>query len=148
MSVKEQILNDIKEAMKNKDNFRRDTLRMVNSAFKQIEVDERVELSDERIFSILQTEIKRRNESATQYKAGNRDDLAQKELEEIAIISVYLPKQLSDNEVEEGLKAIISKNGFASIKDLGALMKVAKDEFGASCDRKRMSEFAKKLLNS
>ena len=96
MSVKEQILNDIKEAMKNKDNFRRDTLRMVNSAFKQIEVDERVELSDERIFSILQTEIKRRNESATQYKAGNRDDLAQKELEEIAIISVYLPKQLSE----------------------------------------------------
>ncbi|ALV65012.1 GatB/YqeY domain-containing protein [Campylobacter fetus] len=146
MSVKERILNDIKEAMKSKDNFRRDTLRMISSAFKQIEVDERITLSDERIFAILQTEIKRRNESATQYKAGGREDLEQKELEEINIISLYLPTQLSDCELEEKLQNLISKNNFASIKDLGALMKVAKEEFGASCDGKRMSDCAKKML--
>ncbi|ALV24491.1 putative protein, GatB/YqeY family [Campylobacter iguaniorum] len=147
MSVKEQILNDIKEAMKSKDNFKRDTLRLINSVFKQIEVDERVELSDERVFAILQTEIKRRNESATQYKAGAREDLADKELNEIAIISSYLPKQLSDEELEAKMKELIASIGANDIKDLGKLMKVAKDEFGASCDGKRMSECAKKMLS-
>ncbi|AII14756.1 hypothetical protein, GatB/YqeY family [Campylobacter iguaniorum] len=147
MSVKEQILNDIKEAMKSKDNFKRDTLRLINSVFKQIEVDERVELSDERVFAILQTEIKRRNESATQYKAGAREDLADKELNEIAIISLYLPKQLSDEELEAKMKELIASIGANDIKDLGKLMKVAKDEFGASCDGKRMSECAKKMLS-
>lgn len=147
MSVKEQILNDIKEAMKSKDNFKRDTLRLINSVFKQIEVDERVDLSDERVFAILQTEIKRRNESATQYKAGAREDLADKELNEIAIISSYLPKQLSDEELEAKMKELIASIGANDIKDLGKLMKVAKDEFGASCDGKRMSECAKKMLS-
>ncbi|ANE35918.1 putative GatB/YqeY family protein [Campylobacter iguaniorum] len=147
MSVKEQILNDIKEAMKSKDNFKRDTLRLINSVFKQIEVDERVDLSDERVFAILQTEIKRRNESATQYKAGAREDLADKELNEIAIISSYLPKQLNDEELEAKMKELIASIGANDIKDLGKLMKVAKDEFGASCDGKRMSECAKKMLS-
>lgn len=147
MSVKEQILNDIKEAMKSKDNFKRDTLRLINSVFKQIEVDERIELGDERIFAILQTEIKRRNESATQYKAGAREDLADKELNEIAIISSYLPKQLSDDELESKMKELIASVGANDIKDLGKLMKAAKDEFGASCDGKRMSECAKKMLS-
>lgn len=147
MSVKEQILNDIKAAMKAGNGFERDTLRMINSAFKQIEVDERVELDDARIFSILQSEIKRRNESATQYKNGNRDDLAQKELDEIAIIARYLPKQLSDEELSEKISQIISQNGLNGIKDLGTLMKLAKESIGSACDGKRMSEAAKKALS-
>ncbi|WP_086255902.1 GatB/YqeY domain-containing protein [Campylobacter vicugnae] len=147
MSVKAQILNDIKAAMKAGNSFERDTLRMINSAFKQIEVDERVELDDARIFTILQSEIKRRNESATQYKSGGRDDLAQKELGEIEIISRYLPKQLSDDELNAKISELIAQNGLNGIKDLGLLMKLAKDAIGSACDGKRMSEAAKKALS-
>ncbi|MBP3675604.1 MAG: GatB/YqeY domain-containing protein [Campylobacter sp.] len=147
MSVKAQILNDIKAAMKAGNSFERDTLRMINSAFKQIEVDERVELDDTRIFTILQSEIKRRNESATQYKSGGRDDLAQKELGEIEIISRYLPKQLSDDELNAKISELIAQNGLNGIKDLGILMKLAKDAIGSACDGKRMSEAAKKALS-
>lgn len=146
MSVKAQILNDIKAAMKGGNSFERDTLRMINSAFKQIEVDERVELDDARIFTILQSEIKRRNESATQYKSGGRDDLAQKELGEIEIISRYLPKQLSDEELNAKISELIAQNSLNGIKDLGILMKLAKDAIGSACDGKRMSEAAKKAL--
>lgn len=147
MSVKAQILNDIKAAMKAGNSFERDTLRMINSAFKQIEVDERVELDDARIFTILQSEIKRRNESATQYKSGGRDDLAQKELGEIEIISRYLPKQLSDDELNAKISELIAQNGLNGIKDLGLLMKLAKDAIGSACDGRRMSEAAKKALS-
>lgn len=147
MSVKAQILNDIKAAMKAGNSFERDTLRMINSAFKQIEVDERVELDDTRIFAILQSEIKRRNESATQYKNGGRDDLAQKELGEIEIISRYLPKQLSDEELNAKISELIAQNGLNGIKDLGILMKLAKDAIGSACDGKRMSEATKKALS-
>lgn len=147
MSVKEQILNDIKAAMKAGNGFERDTLRMINSAFKQIEVDERVELDDARIFSILQSEIKRRNESAAQYKSGGRDDLADKELGEIAIIARYLPKQLSDEELNAKISELIAQNGLNGIKDLGTLMKLAKEVIGSACDGKRMSEAAKKALS-
>lgn len=147
MSVKAQILNDIKAAMKAGNSFERDTLRMINSAFKQIEVDERVELDDARIFTILQSEIKRRNESATQYKSGGRDDLAQKELGEIEIISRYLPKQLSDDELNAKISELIAQNGLNGIKDLGILMKLAKEAIGSACDGKRMSEAAKKALS-
>lgn len=147
MSVKAQILNDVKAAMKAGNSFERDTLRMINSAFKQIEVDERVELDDARIFAILQSEIKRRNESATQYKSGGRDDLAQKELGEIEIISRYLPKQLSDDELNAKISELIAQNGLNGIKDLGILMKLAKEAIGSACDGKRMSEAAKKALS-
>ena len=109
MGVREQILEDIKTAMKSGDHFRRDSLRMLNAALKQVEVDERISLSDERVFSILQSEIKRRNDSAEQYRAGGRDDLVQKEQGEIEIIASYLPAQLSDAELaaEAGVRACV-----------------------------------------
>ncbi|MDA3057699.1 GatB/YqeY domain-containing protein [Campylobacter sp. VBCF_05 NA6] len=145
--VREQILEDIKTSMKSGDTVRRDALRMLNSTLKQIEVDERITLSDERVFSVLQTEIKRRNESAAQYKAGGRDDLAQKELSEAEIIGAYLPKQLSDDELSAALGALLSELGATSAKDMGRVMKAAKEKFGASVDGKRLSEAVKSALN-
>ena len=91
MTIREQILEDIKTAMKEKDNFRRDTLRLINSVIKQVEVDERIEMTDEKVLPILQTQIKRRMDSIEQYKNGGRDDLAQNEQKEIDIINGYLP---------------------------------------------------------
>ncbi|MDA3043528.1 MULTISPECIES: GatB/YqeY domain-containing protein [unclassified Campylobacter] len=145
--VREQILEDIKTAMKSGDTVRRDALRMLNSTLKQIEVDERITLSDERVFSVLQTEIKRRNESAAQYKAGGREDLAQKELGEAEIIGAYLPKQLSDDELSAALSALLGELSATSAKDMGRVMKAAKEKFGASVDGKRLSEAVKSALN-
>ena len=142
MSIREQILADIKEAMKAKDEFKRDTLRTLNAALKQVEVDQRIEMTDEVVLPLLQKEIKKRADSVELYLKGARDGLAKKEQSEIELIKAYLPAQLSDDELKEKIKSIIEKVG----KNLGAVMKMAKDEIGASAEAKRISMIAKELL--
>ena len=142
MSIREQILADIKEAMKAKDEFKRDTLRTLNAALKQVEVDQRIEMTDEVVLPLLQKEIKKRADSVELYLKGAREDLAKKEQSEIELIKAYLPAQLSDDELKEKIKSIIEKVG----KNLGAVMKTAKDEIGASAEAKRISVIAKELL--
>lgn len=146
MSIKEQILQDIKIAMKQKDEFRRDSLRTLHSVLKQVEIDQRVELSDEIVLGILQKEIKKRNDAKDIYLQGGREDLAQKESMEAELIAVYLPKQLNDDELKLKLQDIKMKLGASSIKDLGNFMKVAKEQIGASADARRISEIAKAIL--
>ena len=143
MSIREQILADIKEAMKAKDEFKRDTLRTLNAALKQVEVDQRIEMTDEIVLPLLQKEIKKRADSVELYLKGAREDLAKKEQSEIELIKAYLPAQLSDDELKEKIKSIIEKVG----KNLGAVMKMAKDEIGASAEAKRISMIAKELLD-
>ena len=143
MSIREQILADIKEAMKAKDEFKRDTLRTLNAALKQVEVDQRIEMTDEVVLPLLQKEIKKRSDSVELYLKGAREDLAKKEQSEIELIKAYLPAQLSDDELKEKIKSIIEKVG----KNLGAVMKMAKDEIGASAEAKRISIIAKELLS-
>ena len=142
MSIREQILADIKEAMKAKDEFKRDTLRTLNAALKQVEVDQRIEMTDEIVLPLLQKEIKKRADSVELYLKGAREDLAKKEQSEIELIKAYLPAQLSDDELKEKIKSIIEKVD----KNLGAVMKMAKDEIGASAEAKRISMIAKELL--
>jgi len=146
MSLKETINNDVKEAMKAKDTKKRDALRLLTSAMKQIEVDERKELSDEDIIKIIQTQIKRRNDSANQYKEAGRDELMQQELDEIAYYEVYLPKQLTNEELENELKAIVEKVGATSPKDMGKVMGMASKELAGRADGKRISTCVKALL--
>ena len=143
MSIREQILADIKGAMKAKDEFKRDTLRTLNAALKQVEVDQRIEMTDEVVLPLLQKEIKKRADSVELYLKGAREDLAKKEQSEIELIKAYLPAQLSDDELKEKIKSIIEKVG----KNLGAVMKMAKDEIGASAEAKRISMIAKELLS-
>ena len=142
MSIREQILADIKEAMKAKDEFKRDTLRTLNAALKQVEVDQRIEMTDEVVLPLLQKEIKKRADSVELYLKGEREDLAKKEQGEIDLIKAYLPAQLSDEELKAKIEAIIQKAG----KNLGAVMKMAKDEIGASAEANRISMIAKELL--
>ncbi|WP_459903356.1 GatB/YqeY domain-containing protein [Campylobacter concisus] len=142
MSIREQILADIKEAMKAKDEFKRDTLRTLNAALKQVEVDQRIEMTDEVVLPLLQKEIKKRADSVELYIKGAREDLAKKEQGEIELIKAYLPAQLSDEELKEKIKKIIERAG----KNLGAVMKMAKDEIGASAEAKRISMISKELL--
>ncbi|MBD3809969.1 MAG: GatB/YqeY domain-containing protein [Sulfuricurvum sp.] len=147
MSLKEQINNDIKTAMKEKNTLLRDTLRLLTSAMKQVEVDERKELSDEDIIKIIQKQVKQRNDAMAQYKEAGREDLYDQEAAEAAIFETYLPKQLSDDELETALKSIIAEVGAESMKDIGKVMGAASKTLGASADGKRINECAKKLLN-
>ncbi|TKX32832.1 GatB/YqeY domain-containing protein [Campylobacter aviculae] len=147
MTLKEQILNDIKESMKQKDDFKRDVLRTLNAALKQVEVDERIILDNERIYKIILSEIKKRKDAAELYIKGGREDLAQKENDEIAILEVYLPKQLSDEELKSALKNLIEKLGVSSLKDQGLVMKEAKEQFGARVDGKRLNTILREILH-
>lgn len=146
MSFKDKINSDLKEAMKAKESFKRDTLRLIMSAIKQIEVDERKVLSDEDVLNVLKKAIKQREDALGQYRSANREDLAKKEEDEIEIIKAYLPKQLSDDELKVEIQSLISSLNATTLKDLGALMKEATSKLGSVADGKRISQIAKELL--
>jgi uncharacterized protein YqeY len=146
MSLREQINNDIKTAMKEKNTAVRDALRLLSSAMKQIEVDERKELNDEDVIKIIQKQVKQRNDAMTQYREAGREDLYEQEASEALIFEAYLPKQLSDDELEDALRSIITEIGAASIKDIGRIMGAASKALGAQADGKRINECAKKIL--
>jgi len=147
MSLREIINTDLKNAMKAKDVKKRDALRLLTSAFKQIEVDERKELTDNEIVKIIQTQVKRRNDAATQYKEAGRDDLLQIELDEIACYEIYLPAQLSDKELKSAVEEIIEKVGATSMKDMGKVMGMASKSLAGKADGKRINECVKEVLN-
>ena len=146
MTLRETINTEVKNAMKAKEPKKRDALRLLMSAFKQIEVDERRELSDDDVIKIIQTQVKRRNDAASQYKDAGREDLMQIELDEIAFYEVYLPAQLSNDELTTELKEIISKVGATSPKDMGKVMGMASKALAGKADGKRISECVKTLL--
>ena len=146
MSLKQQLQQDLKEAMKAKDTFKRDTIRFLMSAIKQVEVDTRKELSDEDIIKIIQKSVKQREEAAVQYKEGGREDLYEKEMKEAQILKSYLPAQLSDEDLEARLKEIIAEVGATSLKDMGKIMGVATKELAGRADGKRINQMVKKIL--
>ncbi len=147
MSLKEQISNDIKTAMKEKNAPLRDALRLLSSAMKQIEVDERKDLSDDDIIKIIQKQVKQRQDAMNQYRDAGREDLYEKEAAEAAIFETYLPQQLNDEELETAIKAIIVETGAESMKDIGRVMGAASKALGTQADGKRINECAKKILS-
>ncbi len=147
MGLKEQLKEDVKTAMREKDVVKRDSVRAINTMIKQIEVDERRELSDEEIVKIIQKGIKQREEAIVQYQNAGRDDLVQKEQEQADVFKEYLPKQLSDEELETQLKTLITEIGAQTIKDIGKVMGQASKKFAGVADGKRINETAKKLLS-
>ncbi len=144
--LKKRLQEDLKKAMKEKDTFKRDTVRFLMSAIKQVEVDTRKELTDADIIKIIQKNVKQRQDAAAQYKEGGREDLYEKEMQEAAILQEYLPKQLSDEELEAALKEIIAEVGATSLKDMGKIMGVATKKLAGVADGKRINETVKKLL--
>ena len=148
MSLKEQIKNDIKEAMRAKDTAKRDTLRNIHAAIKQIEVDERKELSDADVEKILMKYAKQREDAIVQFKEAGRDDLVAKDEAELELVRSYLPKPLSDEELESILKKIVADTGANSMKDMGKVMGAAKKEIGSRADGGRINQIVKKLLGS
>jgi uncharacterized protein YqeY len=146
MSLKEQLKEDLKTAMREKEVVKRDSIRAINTMIKQIEVDERKDLNDEDIIKLIQKGIKQREEAITQYSAASRDDLVEKEQEQIDIFMLYLPTQASDEELEAGMNEIIAQTGATTMKDIGKVMGAASKKFAGVADGKRINEMVKKLL--
>lgn len=146
MSLKQQLKDDVKTAMREKNIVKRDSIRAINTMIKQIEVDERKELTDSDIIKLIQKGIKQRQESVNQYKEAGRDELVQKEQEQIDVFMEYLPKQLTDEELEVAIKEIISEVGAKTMKDIGKVMGTASKKLAGIADGKRINEAAKKLL--
>ena len=146
MRLREIINQDIKNAMKAKETKKRDALRLLTSACKQVEVDERKELSNEDVIKITQKQVKSRNDSVMQYKEAGRDDLMQVELDEISFYMPYLPAQMSDEELSAAVSAIIQEVGATTMKDMGKVMGKASKDLSANADGKRINAMVKKLL--
>ena len=147
MGLKEQIKNDIKDAMRAKEVLKRDTLRNIQAAIKQIEVDERRDVSDADIESIMMKYLKQREDAKTQFADAGRDDLVEKENAEIAIVKVYLPEPMNDSELEVIIKEVIASVGAESMKDMGKVMGAAKGAIGNRADGGRINVLVKKLLS-
>ncbi len=147
MSLKEQIKNDIKDAMRAKETVKRDTLRNIQAAIKQIEVDERRDVSDADIEAIMMKYLKQREDAKTQFADAGREDLVEKEKAEISIVKAYLPEPMSDEELESVLKEVIASVGAESMKDMGKVMGAAKAQIGSRADGGRINVIVKKLLS-
>jgi len=147
VTLKEQLKSDLKDAMRAKEIGKRDSIRSINTMIKQIEVDERIELDDAKIIQLIQKGIKQREEAIVQFKEAQRDDLVENEQNQIDIFSLYLPKQLSEEELETTIQAIIDEVGATSMKDMGKIMNPAKEKVGGSADGKRINQMVKKLLS-
>jgi len=149
MSLIEQIQKDIVAAMKAKDELRLSTLRMVKTALMNRKVEKMAELDDKESQQVLSTQIKQRKDSVEQFSKGGRQDMADKEAAEIALIEAYLPKAAGEEEIVAGVKAVIAEMGSPTMREMGTVMKNAMARFGAAGMRvegKVVSEVVKREL--
>lgn len=146
MSLTPRILEDLKTAMKSKDEVARDTLRMMKSQLMQAEIHKGAALDDEEEMKVLLAGVKSRTESAIAYDDGGRPELAARERAEIAVIERYLPKSLSEDEAKAVIEALVSELGLTEKKQMGQLMKVVMDRFRGQIDGKLASKLAGALL--
>jgi len=147
MNLNAQIKSDIKDAMRAKDILKRDTLRNIQAVVKQIEVDERREVTDADMEAILVKYAKQREDAMAQFKDAGRDDLVENEQAELAIVKAYLPEQMSDEELEAILKEIVAQTGATTMKDMGKVMGAAKSAIGSKADGGRINVCVKSLLS-
>lgn len=144
--VKEKLLEDLKEAMKDKNIIRKNTIQMVRAAILQVEKDKQITLTDEQVIEIIAKESKKRKEAESEFEKSGREDLIKQNKEEIEILAEYLPKQLSVEEIEKIVEEVITETGATTMKDMGKVMKAAKEKIGAAGDGKTISDTVKKLL--
>ncbi len=133
-SLKDRITEDMKAAMRAKEAERLGTIRMITSAIKQREVDERIQLDDTQVLSVIEKMIKMRKESIAQFQSGGREDLAAKEQKEIELLQVYMPSQLGEAEVDALIAEAIAQSGAASIKEMGKAMALLKQKVQGRTD--------------
>ena len=144
--IKEKLLNDLKEAMKDKNLIRKNTIQMVRAAILQIEKDKGIEVEDDKILEIISKEVKSKKDVLKDFERAERQDLIDQTNQEISVLQEYLPKQLSREEIKSELEKIIAEIGATSMKDMGTIMKEAKAKMGASAEGKIINEVAKEIM--
>lgn len=144
--LKEKLMEDLKNAMKNKDEIRKNTVQMVRANILQIEKDKGIQVEDDKIIEIIAKEVKTKKDALKDFEKAERQDLIDQTNKEIEILQEYLPKQLGREEIKVELEKIISEIGATTMKDMGAIMKEAKAKMGASADGKTINEVAKEIM--
>ena len=147
MSLKAQITEDMKTAMRAKETARLATIRLLLAAMKQREVDERIELTDTDVLIIIEKMIKQRKDSITQYEAGGRQDLADVEKSELDILATYMPAALSDAEVQAEVDAAMAETGAAGMQDMGKVVALLKGKLAGRADMGKVSGLVKAALS-
>ncbi|MEI7738981.1 MAG: GatB/YqeY domain-containing protein [Betaproteobacteria bacterium] len=147
MNLKETITEDMKTAMRAKDSVRLGTIRLLQAAMKQKEVDERITLDDNQIVAIIDKLIKQRKDSISAFEQAKREDLAQIERDEMAVLEIYLPKRMSQEEVNVAVKALVDQLGATGPADMGRVMAAAKSEFTGKAEMSHVSLAVKAALN-
>ncbi|MCU7797134.1 MAG: GatB/YqeY domain-containing protein [Candidatus Thiodiazotropha sp. (ex Myrtea spinifera)] len=145
--LKTRIQDDVKAAMKAKEKDRLTTLRLITAAIKQREVDERIEMDDDQVLAVLEKMIKQRRDSITQYENAGRQELADQEKREIAIIQVYMPEGLSDEEITSMVDAAVNETGASSVRDMGKVMGILKPKMQGRADMGKVSGLVKQKLS-
>jgi len=148
MTLKQQLVDDMKAAMKSGDKQRLGVIRLVNAAIKQREVDERIELDDAAVLAVLEKMVKQRKDSVSQYETAQREDLAEIERAEIVVIEHYLPEKLGDAEIQAAIEAAIAQIGATGPADMGKLMGVLKPKLAGLADMGLVSALVKKRLTA
>ncbi len=148
MSLKQSLTDAMKAAMKGGDKDRLGVIRLILAAIKQVEVDERIELDDDRILAVLDKMVKQRRESISQYKEANRQDLWEKEEYEVSILQDFLPEALSDEEIEQMIASAIEETGASAMKDMGKVMGILKPQMQGRADMGAVSGKIKAKLNA
>jgi uncharacterized protein YqeY len=148
VTLKERITEDMKAAMRASEKERRSTIRMVQAAIKQREVDERITLDDAQVIAVLEKMVKQRRESIAQFELGGRVDLADREKTEIELLQAYLPEQLSATELDVLIREAIAASGASSMKDMGKVMGAVKAKAAGRADMGAVSARIKTLLGA
>lgn len=144
--LKEKLLEDLKNSMKDKNVLRKNVIQMVRAGILQIEKDKNVELDDQKILEVIAKECKKRKDSLSDYEKAERQDLVNQIRQEIEILDEYLPKQMTEEELTKIIKEIIKELDATSMKDMGRIMKEAKERIGLAADGKTINEVVKKIL--
>ena len=145
--IKAKITEAMKEAMRARDKDRLGAIRLILAEFKKIEVDERQDVTDERAISVLDKMVKQRRDSIKQYEAGGRPELAAAEQAEVTVIQEFLPAALSEAEISDIIKAAMTQVGATSMKEMGAVMNIARPQLMGRADMGLVSQLVKKLLS-
>ncbi|MXS82551.1 GatB/YqeY domain-containing protein [Nitrosomonas oligotropha] len=148
MSLKQKITEDMKAAMRTGDTKQRDTIRLLQAAIKQREVDERIVLDDAAVIAVIEKMLKQRKDSIAQYEAAQRLDLANIEKEEVAILSTYMPQALSDSEIDALITGAISETNAASMQDMGKVMAILKPKLAGRADMGKVSALIKAKISA
>ena len=148
MSLREQITADMKEAMRARDSARLETVRLLRAAIQRREIDERIELDDDKVLSVIQKMIKQGRDSISQFEKGHRQDLVEKELVMVRLLEAYVPEALNERELISLIDKALNESKAQSIKDMGSVMSFLKTKIRGRADMSTVSALVREKLNS